>query len=191
MHSFTNCNSSPSSHVSCLKHHHSFSLSHHTTQAEQVANFKVTRYAVDARCPGDDNSEEIFENELKFEKVGPGFCLNIATNHGVGGNNDDWKVNDEVLRMFLQRVVSLAGPTLLARAAKISHDDDDGGNGGSDGEADGASETNESNTPSFRSDRRVVRLMIARYWADRLIEKYNEVQKKKKQETIENAEVVI
>lgn len=163
------------------------------TVAEQVANFKVTRYPVDARSPGDDNSEEIFENELKFEKVGPGFCLKIATNHGAGSNNDDWKVNDEVLRMFLQRVVSLAGPTLLARAAKISHDDDDDdGNGGSDGEADGASETNESNTASFRSDRRVVRLMIARYWADRLIEKYNEVQKKKKEEqTMENAEVVI
>mmetsp|Transcript_28228 Transcript_28228/g.60152 ORF Transcript_28228/g.60152 Transcript_28228/m.60152 type:complete len:319 (-) Transcript_28228:12-968(-) len=157
------------------------------TVAEQLANFKVTGYGVDARSSsGDDNSEEIFEKELKFEKIGPGFCLNIATNHGVGGSHD-WKVNDEVLLKFLQRMVSLAGPTLLARAAKTSHDND-----GSDSDKDGSetSEKNDSNIPSFRSDRRVIRLMIARYWADRLMEKYNEVQKKKGEQTIENSKVV-
>ncbi|KAL7542748.1 hypothetical protein ACHAXR_012052 [Thalassiosira sp. AJA248-18] len=144
---------------------------------EQVANFKISGYGVDARCSsveGGDNTEEIFENELKFVKVGPGFCLNIATNE---------KANDDVIIKFLQRMVSLAGPTLLARASKTtSHDNNDGSgsdNNGSDGEVDGASEMNaeSTNTPSFRSDRRIVRLLIARYWADRLIEKYNEVQK--------------
>lgn len=151
------------------------------TVAEQVANFKVTGYGTDARCsPGDDNSEEIFEKELKFEKVGPGFTLNITTNQGV---------NDEVLLKFFQRVVSLAGPTLLTRAAKTSHDNDDGSDSDKDGGdgAEDASEKNDSNTPSFRSDRRVVRLLIARYWADRLIEKYNEVQKKKGEPTEENS----
>lgn len=128
--------------------------------AEQVANFKLSRYPVDARhSPGDDDSEEMFEKELKFEKVGPGFCLDV--------------VNDDVLLVFLQRMVSLAGPTLLTRAAKTSHDDDEGS--GSDKDGGETPEESDSNTPSFRSDRRVVRLMIARYWADRLIEKYDEV----------------
>lgn len=142
---------------------------------EQVANFKVTKYGVDARRgtggDDDDDAEEIFESELKFVKVGPGFCLDIATRDG--------EVNDEVLLKFLQRMVSLAGPTLLARAPKTTHDDRGGGDDGSDGEADGATETNETNTTSFRSDRRVARLLIARYWANRLIEKYNQAQTKK------------
>jgi hypothetical protein len=36
-----------------------------------------------------------------------------------------------------------------------------------------------TNTTSIRSDRRFIRLMIPRYWADRLIKKYNKVQKEK------------
>ena len=149
---------------------------------EQVANIKVTGYGIDARCnSGDDNSEEKFENELKFAKIGLGFHLDITTQH----EGDNWKVNEEVLDMFLQRMVSLAGPTLLARAAKTSHEDDDDDDNGSGSDKDGSEEVadkNEPNIPSFRSDRRVIRLFIARYWADRLIEKYNEVQKKKKVE---------
>ena len=155
---------------------------------EQVANFKLTGYGVDARCGSeDDRAEEIFENELQFKKVGPGFCLNITTNNG----DDEWEVNDDVLLKFLQRVVSLAGPMLLARAAKTSHDNNDGGSGSDNNESDGGEEKN-ATTPSFRSDRRVVRLLIARYWADRLIEKYRDAQKKKKEEeqTIENTDVV-
>lgn len=139
---------------------------------EQVANFPKTKYGVDARCNEDgDNTEEIFEKELRFQKVGPGFCLNII-------NDTDGTVNDEVLTKFLQRMVSLAGPTLLARAPKVSHDnddDDEGSDGG--GEADGGAseEINaETNTPSFRSDRRVARLLIAKYWADRLMELYKQ-----------------
>ena len=144
---------------------------------EQVANFKVTKYPIDTR---DDTSEEKFERELQYQKVGPGFCLNITAN----GCDDE--VNDEVLNVFLQRIVSLAGPTLLTRAAKSSHKDDDN-DGGSDSDdkddsEDGDEKKDESNIPSFRSDRRVVRLFIARYWADRLIDKYNEVQREKNEE---------
>ena len=46
----------------------------------------------------------------------------------------------------------------------------------------------EPNIPSFRSDRRVIRLFIARYWADRLIEKYN--QKRKTDDPVGDEEVV-
>lgn len=157
------------------------------TVVEQVANFKMTGYPVDARSGSRDNNyEEIFEKELNFAKFGPGFCLKIAT-----GTDDDSKVEENVLLMFLRRMVSLAGPTLLERAPKCSYDDEgnDKHNNDGDGDADGASEKNESNVTSFRSDRRVIRLLIARYWADRLIEKYNAVRKKKtEQRTTENTE---
>ena len=164
---------------------------------EQVANFGRTGYGVDARCNnGDDTTEEIFEDELKFEKVGPGFCLKLATktnncNGGGGGGDDDgWEVNEDVLHKFLQRMISLAGPILLARAAKVSHDNSNESDDDDDGEADGDNISGSeiqpgTNVPSFRSDRRVARLMIARYWADRLMEKYNEVQKKKKEDEVE------
>lgn len=157
----------------------SFSLRY---QVEQVANFKATRYPVDARSGSeDDNYEERFEKDLKFEKLGPGFCLKITT-----GGDDNSEVDEGVLLMFLERMVSLAGPTLLARAPKASQGD---GDSDDDGEVDGASEKNESNVTSFRSDRRVARLLIARHWADRLIQKYNEVKKKKDEEqTIENTD---
>ena len=154
---------------------------------EQVANFKVTGYDVDARCGSSksinndevDNAEELFENDLRFEKVGPGFCLNIVTgvrgsftNSGSKYNNDNdvfnnsnaERVNEEVLLRFLRRMVSLAGPTLLARAAKAlpsnyGSDDSDNENSGDFHENERTSSV-KSNVPSFRSDRRVVRLLI-------------------------------
>mmetsp|Transcript_4563 Transcript_4563/g.9308 ORF Transcript_4563/g.9308 Transcript_4563/m.9308 type:complete len:347 (+) Transcript_4563:321-1361(+) len=161
---------------------------------EQVANFRITGYGIDARSGGkddndDDDAEILFENMLKFEKVGTGFCIDITRKE-----REEWEVNEDVLMVFLKRLVSLAGPTLLARAPKVvpthdansddevegdvnvgtkktakppddADDDDDDGAGGA--------------VPSFRSDRRVVRLLIARYWADRLIEKYKEYHSNK------------
>ena len=145
------------------------------TVSEQVVNSKVTGYGIDARhSPGDDNSEEIFEKELKYKKVGPGFCLDITTQDDDGTDI----VNQEVLNIFLQRMVSLAGPTLLNRAPKTSHEEDDKGSDSDKDGGDGAEEEDEPNIPSFRSDRRVIRLFIARYWADRLIEKYNNQRRK-------------
>ena len=163
---------------------------------EQVSNFKITGYGVDARCcyPGNDKNgqqqgdgEILFENDLKYQKVGPGFCLNILSKNengdGTATNGENcWEVNEDVVSRFLQRVIGLAGPTLLARAARVvasQEDDDDGSDG--DGAAkkktpDDADEDDDNNpaVSSFRSDRRVVRLLIARYWADRLIEKYQQ-----------------
>jgi len=145
------------------------------TVSEQVVNSKVTGYGIDARhSPGDDNSEEIFEKELKYKKVGPGFCLDITTQQDDDGDDI---VNEEVLNIFLQRMVSLAGPTLLNRAPKTSHQNDDNGSDSDKDGSDGAEEEDEPNIPSFRSDRRVIRLFIARYWADRLIEKYDQKRK--------------
>jgi len=155
------------------------------TVSEQVVNSKVTGYGIDARhSPGDDNSEEIFEKELKYKKVGPGFCLDITTQQDDGTDI----VNEDVLNIFLQRMVSLAGPTLLNRAPKTSHQNEGSGSDSDKDGSDGAEEEDEPNIPSFRSDRRVIRLFIARYWADRLIEKYN--QRRKADDQVGDEEVV-
>jgi len=140
------------------------------TVAEQMENFDVTGCGDDAPSWGDnddshdtderDDSELEFEKDLKFDKTGRGFCINVVNNMAKNddGNDDQCTVNDPVLLRFLQRMVSLAGPTLLARASFA---------GGSRG-----------NSHSFRSDRRVIRLIIARLWADRLMDNYTKFKHK-------------
>ena len=151
---------------------------------EQLSNFHHTGYGVDAPpcCNGGggvDEEEELFENVLNYNSRGPGFNLDVAKNIIIEDSEEEWKVNEEIMGIFLKRMVSLAGPTLLARAAKEVEDDDDNTNDSSDDgtekDNNGQSDTS-NNKPSFRSDRRVARLMIARYWADRLIEKYRSMQ---------------
>lgn len=125
------------------------------TVAEQLEHFELTGFGVDAPdCQSD--SELHFENDLKFDKKGRGFCIDAVT---YNKSDDEYTINDSVIRHFLQRMVSLAGPTLLTCPT-----------------SDEASNT--SSSPSFRSDRRVIRLIITRYWADKLIDKYNEFNSK-------------
>jgi hypothetical protein len=158
---------------------------------EQLSNFHHTGYGVDAPPPGCnggggvDDDEELFETVLNYNSWGvQGFNLDVATNILLEDSEEEWKVNEETLDIFLKRMVSLAGPTLLARAAKVVTDDDDDDNTNDNSSDDDGtemdngqkSETSSNNKPSFRSDRRVARLMIARYWADRLIEKYRSMQ---------------
>ncbi|KAL3787635.1 hypothetical protein HJC23_011783 [Cyclotella cryptica] len=140
------------------------------TVAEQLENFDVTGCGDDApSCSDDgnnhdtdnrDNSELGFEKDLKFDNTGRGFCIDVVNNlaKSVDGNDNQCTINDPVLLRFLQRMVSLSGPTLLARASSA------GGCRGS--------------SHNFRSDRRVIRLIIARLWADRLIDKYTEFKSK-------------
>ena len=147
---------------------------------EQLSNFNHTGYGVDAPpcCnSGVDDEEELFETVLNYSSRGQGFNLVVAENIIEEDCEEEWKVNQETLGIFLKRMISLAGPTLLARAAKAADDDDNNNDSSNDGAENGDGQTNSSNNkPSFRSDRRVARLMIARYWADRLIEKYRSVQ---------------
>ena len=90
-------------------------------------------------------------------------------------------MNDSVPLTFSYRRISLDSPTLLAHAAKTSHANDKGSdNGNKDGSRGGAEDESASNMPNFRSNCRVVRLLITRYWADMLIEKYDEILKQKK-----------
>lgn len=160
---------------------------------EQLANFHLTGYGVDAPpcyyCNdgpsggGDvDDSEELFEKLLNYNGNGIGFNLEVARNIIREDSEEEWNVNEEVLTTFLKRMASLAGPTLLARAQKVTRDEDDEKSNNDsiddenekDDEQSGTSGNNKK--PSFRSDRRVARLMIARCWADRLIEKYKSMK---------------
>ena len=122
------------------------------TVAEQLEHFDMTGIGLDA--PECDNSAEVeFERELKFDAKGRGFYFNV-----VNKSNDD-TINEPVLLKFLQRMVTLGGPTLLT-CSNVKKNSSSG--------------SKNNNGPSFRSDRRAIRLIIARCWADKLVERYTE-----------------
>jgi hypothetical protein len=130
---------------------------------EQVAHFKVTNYPFDGRGTDEINFEKI----LVFDRRG-GFTLRDAS--------------DETREKWLLRHKSLGGPKLLERNAKKSADYD------SDNEDDDGEEKEEGNNgvnsdvPSFRSDRRIIRLLIARCFADTLQEAFLKDEAKKHEE---------
>lgn len=141
--------------------------------AEQVANFPATKYDTDGRSP----EEVAFECALSYDRRG-GFVLPIAEEN-----------RESVMRIFLDFMMTFGGPKLLTREnkAKTGCDDDD--------DAGGADEiainvTPQHRGPSFRSDRRIVRLVIARYWARRMMEKYTifVAQSKSDRGVFENSE---
>jgi len=136
---------------------------------EQIANFKLTKYPMDAR----GEEEKDFENILKHDRFG-GFVLDICNDDDDDGN---FIVNEEVLQVFVNTMKSLGGPKLLhRRPSTIQHNDDeneDDNEGGAD-DADKGGKDNGKVGPSFRSDRRIARLVIARYWSDQIISKYKD-----------------
>lgn len=128
---------------------------------EQVANFKLTKYPHDGR-----GLEEIaFEKVLQYDRFG-GFVLDV-------GNNDE-DMNEDVILTFLKMMKSLAGPKLLQRGPSTSKKNDDDDDEDDEGGADDALATSSTGKdgPCFRSDRRIARLIIARYWADNLMNLY-------------------
>jgi hypothetical protein len=114
---------------------------------EQVAHFKVTGYEVDSR--GD--AEIQFEECLSFDRRG-GFTLADIE-------------SEETRAKWLVRHKALGGPKLLERNAKTTEEDED-----DNGES--TSKNTKSDVPSFRSDRRIMRLLIARHFADVLERAY-------------------
>lgn len=121
-----------------------------------MANFQITGYETDGR--GD--AEIGFELCLKFDRRG-GFTLS--------------DMESESKAKWLLRHRSLGGPKLLERNMKSDNDDEDNNE---DNER-----KNTSDVPSFRSDRRIVRLLIARHFADVLQRAYL-----KEQKAVNNAE---
>jgi len=114
---------------------------------EQVAHFEVTCYPPDGRG----------EAELGFEK-----CLSFDRRAGFTLTSVD---SDETKRRWLARHKALGGPKLLERNPKRSSDDDDEEEG-ENADIDDNQGASAGDTPSFRSDRRIVRLVIARHFAD-------------------------
>jgi hypothetical protein len=114
-----------------------------STVIEQVAHFNLSEYPDDGR----GEIELDFEKHLRYDRRG-GFVL-----LGDEGAN--------VADVWWKRMESLAGPKLLDRGQAVSDDADED-------EVPKAKST----IPSFRSDRRIVRLLIARYWADLLQKRY-------------------
>ena len=170
-----------------------------STVVEQVANFPITQLPVDARGA---NGEVEFEEALGFDRRGGFTLKNLIikkqqqTSESSSGGKDatattqqEVVINDKVLQIWLDRMQSLGGPKLLDRAAPIrrhddSSSDDDDEEEDDGGDADDGLKTNKdedndapdpndpSAGPSFRSDRRIIRLLIARYWADQMMKKF-------------------
>jgi len=126
-----------------------------TAVVEQVAHFAETKYSTDAR-----GKEEIaFEKSISWDRRG-GFTMQVCNKEG--------EIVPEVLKVWLDRMESLGGAKLLERSSRQTQTDD-----GEDGDVDDAQETEPGKpSPSFRGDRRIVRLLIARFWADAFIKKY-------------------
>ncbi|CAB9502325.1 expressed unknown protein [Seminavis robusta] len=151
------------------------------TVVEQVANFPATQLPTDAR----GESETNFEQSLVFDRRG-GFTLKLKQKDG--------SLNADVLQIWLDRMKSLGGPKLLERAppkkkvvvdsSDEEEEDDDGDvDAGGLKQQDDPDEDEPASGPSFRSDRRIIRLLIARYWADQMMKKFLEAkQEKDKQE---------
>lgn len=122
---------------------------------EQVAQFELTAYPTDARG---DAVEVQFEEELQFGRMG-GFTLKLVD--AASG-----ELNDNVLMVWFERMKSLGGPKLLDRGPSKGSENDDG-----DADEPVAAAIVTAG-PSFLSDRRILRLLIARYWSDALMKRF-------------------
>lgn len=87
----------------------------------------------------------LFEESLSFDRRG-GFTLAAME-------------SEETKATWLLRHKTLGGPKLLERNLKTSAEEDED-------EAESSTKKAASATPSFRSDRRIIRLLIARHFAD-------------------------
>ena len=125
---------------------------------EQVANFPLTKYPTDAR----GESEVAFEDDLTIDRR-VGLTL-------VGLLEDDIDEQKASLEMFCRRMESLGGLKLLDRGPSRKEWGNSAEDGDDDGEADGPVQV-ETKT-SFSSDRRIIRLIVARYWADQVMHYY-------------------
>jgi hypothetical protein len=142
------------------------------TVVEQVAHFPLTELPTDAR----GESETAFERALHFDRRRGGFTLALRDPH-------TGELDQDVLQIWWNRMQSLGGPKLLDRAAASAATKKPNGGSSSDDEEQGDAdeglkqqsdpeEDEPSTGPSFRSDRRIIRLLIARYWADQMMKKF-------------------
>lgn len=141
---------------------------------EQVANFKVTKYPIDGR-----RAEEIeFEKILSFDRRA-GFIIPITK---LDDSNSP-VIADNALQVFLNMIVSLGDQKLIARGPKNAVSSGVENDANDDEDEDGDSDISKvvvkssvNSGPSFRHDRRTLRLLIARYWANQLMSKLKAYQ---------------
>jgi hypothetical protein len=139
---------------------------------QQVAHFAVTKYPPDAR----GIIEAEFEKILTFDNRG-GFILPLRQ------KNNPESFNEEVLETWFSQMQALGGPKLLERGPS-TRTEEDNENDGEEGDVDGpaAAAAAASGISSFQSDRRLIRLLIARYWAEVFQKRYIKDQEAKKKE---------
>jgi hypothetical protein len=122
---------------------------------EQVAGFVHTAYPPDGR----GTVELDFEALLLYDRRG-GFTLPLVTEEGV--------LSEDKVQVWLHRMASLGGPVLLERGpSSTRHHKEE-----ADDDPDGPVLQRSGAKPSFASDRRIIRLIIARFFADVLMEKF-------------------
>jgi hypothetical protein len=127
---------------------------------EQVANFRLTAYSMDARGNDETDPELQFEKALQFGRLVGGFTLNMWDSETESIKQDVWQV-------WVERMKSLCGPKLLGRGPSTSNE--------ADGDADDSVVvTSKKAGPSFQSDRRILRLVIARYWSVSLMKRFQD-----------------
>jgi hypothetical protein len=124
-----------------------------TAVVEQVAGFVHTRYPSDGR----GSVELAFEALLVYDRRG-GFVLPLVTEEG--------DLSEEKLQVWWHRMATLGGPVLLERGRSSSRKEEE------DDDPDGPVLQRSGAKPSFSSDRRIIRLLIARFFADVLMEKF-------------------
>ena len=129
---------------------------------EQVSNFKLTEYKLDGR--GDE--EVNYENVVDFDKRG-GFTLTKGD-----GTEEIWS---ESVNTFFDFVPRLGGPKLMPRSKKeeSKNEEDEEGEAKSQEE-----EVTGLRGQSFRADRRLIRLIIARYFAERIFARFDKHKNK-------------
>ena len=145
---------------------------------QQVANFNLTKYELDGR-----GKEEIeFEQMLTFHRRG-GFMINVCKEGSsiIGDERDKQQreeiIDQDALYKFVRLMKSLGGPKLLQKGHSLSSTSNKA-NDSDDDDID-VKDRKPSNGPSFSSDRRIVRLVIAKYWADQIISKYKKANNDK------------
>lgn len=133
---------------------------------EQVAKFPQTLYEDDGRC-----QEEIdFERNLIFSRRGAGFTLKLFQKC-----DGEIIMNEDILDSFLNYMSKLGGPKLLVRKLIRGNEfNNDGTDEGDDLKDDDENEVPDKSSGGFQGDRRLIRLLVARYWARGIIEKYAE-----------------
>ena len=134
-----------------------------------MAGFKLTEYPPDGR----GSMELDFEQKLLVYDRRGGFTMPIVS------EGEDGVLQEELLQIWLKRMKALGGRKLLERGQSSSTNKSSDGTEDNDDEGDPDGPTavqSKSATPSFASDRRIIRLVIARIFADLLQEKFLEQQ---------------